>query len=264
MPIDAHGSLVDQTPMSTQSADITTHAPPNYGDHWHDPLWDGIEQTGFMTPAPQSGMNTPFGGLSRNGSSENLPSLDSLAQENGVTPAALSSRLQGLDLTANSRNSSFLRRQTGIAPGEATPQSIPAEEPTTADHPEVNLSASAPRSNPLSRRTSEEDNNTSSLPSAITSGQHTPEHIDYSDLELNKVPSYSTAVRTPARGASYAEVVPKYDDVLSSEFLRERTATMASEATNGSHHSHVMGNILEGRRRSHLPHIGFGHANAGR
>merc|ERR1712093_587968 len=110
MPLNDEGQLVDQTPMSTQSTDMTQHAPPLYGQHVLDQLYADMNNTGIMTPAPQSGMNTPFHGLSRAGSHENLASLNGVANQNGaVPPAALQSRLQNLDLNGMSRNSSFRR-----------------------------------------------------------------------------------------------------------------------------------------------------------
>ena len=216
MPLTADGCLVDQTPTSTQSADITSHAPPLYGEHILDQLYADIDQSGLMTPAPQSGMNTPFSGLSRAGSSENLASLGEMfSTPNGaVPPAALSSRLQNLN--AGSRNSSFLRRQTGTGSGGNTPHSVPHNDDVGYfDGPHSH------HSTPLSRRTSEEDNHNVSN---MNSGQHTPEHIDFSDLgDLTKVPSYQTAVRAPIRGMNYSDVVPNYDTAISAPPSPERT-----------------------------------------
>jgi len=213
MPLSADGCLVDQTPMSTQSTNIVQHAPPLYGQHILDQLYADMDQTGFMTPAPQSGMNTPFYNQSRHGSSENLAVQDGAAHPAGaVPPAALSSRLQTLN--ALSRNSSFLGRQPGNGTGSSTPHHQPRESDggyfgtngsngTNGD--------SGQQSNPLSRRTSEEDDHRATV-SNMTSGQQTPEHIDFSDLgDLTKVPSYATAIKTPVRGMSYTDTVPNYE-----------------------------------------------------
>lgn len=216
MPLSEDGCLVDQTPMSTQSTDITSHAPPLYGEHVLDQLYADIDQSGIMTPAPQSGMNTPFYNLSRSGSSENIASLDGTINPNGaVPPAALENRLQNLNLHTGSRNSSFLRTHPGLASGGNTPLSHPNYDPSTYFD-----SSSNPASNPLSRRTSEEENPMSNL----ASGQHTPEHIDFSDLgDLTKVPSYSTAVKAPARGISYSDAVPNYEAAVSTPSSPTRT-----------------------------------------
>src|SRR4051812_35238666 len=176
MPLSADGCLLDQTPMSTQSTDIASHAPPLYGEHVLDQLYADMDQAGIVTPTAQSGMNTPFYAQSRNGSSDNIASLDgAIEHPNGaVPPAALLNRLQDLHLNSSSRNGSFIRNQVGIASGSNTPHSAPHSDaiPSYFDN------HSNPQSSPLSRRTSEEENHTSNM----TSGQHTPEHIDYSDL----------------------------------------------------------------------------------
>jgi len=217
MPLSADGCLVDQTPMSTQSSDISSHAPPLYGEHILDQLYADVDQAGIMTPTVQSGMNTPFYSQSRNGSSENIASLNSAVDQNGaVPPAALLNRLQNLHLNSSSRNSSFVRAHPGIGSGGNTPHSAPHSDIVSSyfEH------HSNPQSTPLSRRTSEEDNNFSNL----TSGQHSPEHIDYSELgDLNKVPSYSTAVRAPTRGMSYSAALPNYEAAMSAPPSPERT-----------------------------------------
>lgn len=207
MPIDESGNLLDQTPNSTQSDDIHAHAPPLYGEHILDQLYADIDPSGIRTPAPQSGMNTPFYNRSRSGSVENLTSMDGIAS-NAVRPDALENRLH--DLNYSSRNNSFRRRNGTASSGHNTPQleeSGPnSYSDTTPDH--------IPTSNPLSRRTSEEDNH---LTPGIMSGVQTPQHIDYSDLDLCKVPSYTTAVKAPVRGMSSQDLrsLPDYNTAIS-------------------------------------------------
>lgn len=206
MPLNSDGCLVDQTPQSAQSAlDIGSHAPPLYGEHVLDQLYAGMDQPGLMTPAPQSGMNTPFYSHSQTGSSENIAPQSEPVDANGIiTPAALSSRLQSLDIA--SRNNSFPRMQNAFNSGGNTP------------HPEAGSSGSprpALSSTVLSRRTSEEDEHNSGF-SNLTSGQHTPEHIDYSELgDLSKVPSYSTAVRAPIPSTTSPAGLPNYEAAVS-------------------------------------------------
>ncbi|KAH9208685.1 hypothetical protein DL95DRAFT_394987 [Leptodontidium sp. 2 PMI_412] len=215
MPLNEEGQLVDQTPMSTQSTDMTQHAPPLYGQHILDQLYADMNNTGIMTPAPQSGMNTPFHGLSRAGSHENLASLNGVANQNGaVPPAALQSRLQNLDLNGMSRNSSF-RRVNGSG------HNTPAHRPMESEPGYFDQHNSEPNSNPLSRRTSEEEN---ARTSGMTSGQHTPEeHLDFAELgDLTKVPSYRTAVRAPVRGMSYSDALPDYVTAISAPPSPER------------------------------------------
>lgn len=200
--------------MSTQSTDMGQHAPPLYGEHVLDQLYADVGSTGIMTPAPQSGMNTPFNGLSRSGSAENLASLNGVANQTGaVAPAALSSRLQNLDLNARSRNSSFQRL---AGSGHHTP-SVSRQLDGSYFEPHSN---SEPNSNPLSRRTSEEE----TFGPTTASGQRTPdEHLDFAELgDLTKVPSYRTAVRMPARGMSYTDAVPDYNTAMSAPPSPER------------------------------------------
>jgi len=210
MPLSADGCLVDQTPMIP--TDIVQYAPPLYGEHILDQLYADMDQTGHITPTHQSGMNTPFYSQSQSGSSENLSSLNEATHPNGaVPPAALSSRLQNLNV--GSRNSSCFHRQPGSGSGGNTPRSLPHRDGEPAYFDQHNNSGQ--HSNPPSRRTSEEDDHRGRI-SSKTSGRHTPEHIDYSDLgDLNKVPSYSTAVKTPVRGMSHNDALPNYDAAVS-------------------------------------------------
>jgi hypothetical protein len=205
MPLNAEGCLVDQTPQSAQSIDIASHAPPLYGEHILDQLYAGMDQPGLMTPAPESGMNTPFYNHSRTGSSDNIASLNEAVDPNGViTPAALSSRLQNLDTA--SRNSTFTRMQNTLNSGGNTPH--PEAGSSDSPHPPLH-------NNVLSRRTSEEEEHNSGF-SNLTSGQHTPEHIDYSELgDLSKVPSYSTAVRAPIPSMTSPAGLPNYETAVS-------------------------------------------------
>jgi hypothetical protein len=238
MPLTEQGTLVDMTPSNTQSIDIQTHAPPLYGMHILDQLYADMDQAGLMTPAPQSGMNTPFHGLSRQGSSEDIagaaqsvPSSSYHSTDpSGVPPAALSSRLHNLNMSSSSRNSSFLRRHHLSSSGGNTPHYLPNE----ADAGYFD-STSPSHSTPLSRRTSEEEddglaishrgngNANEEVPSNLASGQHTPEHIDYSDMgDLSKVPSYQTAVKAPIRGINYSDALPNYDAAISTPPSPER------------------------------------------
>jgi hypothetical protein len=242
MPLTADGRLVDQTPLSTQSTDIVQHAPPLYGEHVLDQLYADVDQSGMMTPAPQSGMNTPFYNHSGTGSAENLAVLTSGPHPAGaVPPAALSSRLQNLNL--GSRNNSFRRLHRGESE-ENTPYSQPHNdgEPGYFDH-------SASHSNPLSRRTSEEERGGVSN---MTSGRHSPEHIDFSELgDLTKVPSYQTAVKTPVRGMSYNDALPNYEAAVSAP--PSPTRTFSGPITPGTEN----GESMNGLRRNPLSTMGF-------
>jgi arrestin-related trafficking adapter 4/5/7 len=191
MPLDEQGNLVDQTPeASAATAGSGSIAPPGYGEHVLDQLYEDVDVNGFQTPAVHSGVNSPYYSQSRAGSTENL---NGLVSGDGITAAALSSRLQTVSLDQSQRNSSF--------------NSISSVTYTT---PNPSGPASQSQSSPLTRSSSEEDSG--------QSGRTSPEHIDFPDLcELNKVPSYATAVRTPARSRvnSGGVALPDYQTALS-------------------------------------------------
>lgn len=244
MPLTSDGCLVDQTPLSTQTTNVVQHAPPLYGEHILDQLYADMDQSGLMTPAPQSGMNTPFYSQSRRGSHEDLSSsLSTAPHPNGaVPPAALSSRLQNLNAT--SRNNSFRRLPGGAGSGSNTPHPPPHSdgEPGYFDQP-----PSGQHSNPLSRRTSEEEQHNSM--SNPTSGYHTPEHIDYSELgDLSKVPSYTTALKAPIRSMSYTDALPNYDAAISAP---------PSPPEGSSHPGTPAAGLANGGRVNPLASMGF-------
>ena len=194
MPLDEEGNLVRQLPPGrTPESTNAIIAPPGYGEHVLDELYDDVDASGMQTPGVHSGVNSPFYAHSHAGSAENLAAaLSSTA----VPPAALSSRLQSMSLESSHRNTSLHSRTSGS--GGATP--LPANE--------TSHSSSQSHSAPLSRRASGEH----------SSGSNTPEHVDFPDLtELSKVPSYQTAVRTPVRPLQIAQgsALPNYETAMS-------------------------------------------------
>lgn len=211
MPLDEEGNIVSQqattsgerTPAESEIANL---APPGYGQHVLDQLYDDVDPIGIMTPSNiQSGINTPFYAQSRAGSSENLTIM---GNNGAVPPAALSSRLQNVSLNQSNRNSSFLSNSSRS--GNTTPFNPHLDEEHPSDW-------SQPHSTELSRRTSEDDHSHSY---SHTSTPPEPEHTEYLDLEeLSKVPSYTTATRTPLpRTNSYPGFfggLPDYQTALS-------------------------------------------------
>jgi hypothetical protein len=147
--------------------------------------------TGFQTPAVHSGFNSPFYGHSRTGSSENLAAFSLSA---AVTPAALSSRLADVSLDPSQRNDSY--QSVHNASGRASPTHGSSNTSQTPAH--------------LSRTNSEEEES-----STRSSGERA--QVDVAEFaELNRVPSYSTAVKTPARSRTQTSiVVPDYQTALS-------------------------------------------------
>ncbi|KAH8666723.1 arrestin domain-containing protein [Xylariales sp. PMI_506] len=238
MPLDEEGNLVSQEPSggsgerTTENDPSSNMAPPGYGMHVLDQLYDDIDPNGIMTPAGimtpggiQSGFASPFYAQSRAGSSENLAALT----HSGVAPAALSSRLQNVSLDPSQRNTSFT--SLGSHSGAATPYHIGLHD---GDH---TAESSQPHSTELSRQTSAEDH------SGVVSGHSTPEHVDEVDMEqLSKVPSYTTATRAPLpRTPSFTGslALPDYQTAVSGPNSPTRTpladplATLAT-ITEGS------------------------------
>jgi hypothetical protein len=158
-----------------------------------------MDLTGIMTPAVQSGMNTPFYSHSRGGSIENLAGLHNYSPNgangaNGApSPDALTNRLQNLHMSSRnpmSRNNSFRHLPENHSGGNTPHQQ------------------SGGQSVVQSRRTSEEEGD------RVLSSPPTPEHIDYADLA--KVPSYQTAVQAPPpRGISFDPTLPNYETAIS-------------------------------------------------
>lgn len=188
MPLDEQGNLLAQEPTNGDApADNNdpgaSLAPPGYGQHVLDQLYDDIDPSGIMTPpALQSGFSSPMYGMSRAGSHENLAML---GQTGAVAPAALSSRLQqhALDELNDNRHSGYFGAGRARS-GTTTPHDMPTEgEPSQSTSAE------------LSRRTSEEEH--TRAPSGVQTPAE-PEHNEFLSMaELSKVPSYSTATRTP-------------------------------------------------------------------
>lgn len=194
LPLDDDGNLVDQGLPTGSEIDHGAIAPPGYGEHVLDQLYDEMDMSGFQTPAIQSGVSSPFYIQSRAGSQENLAALVSGAP---FTPSALSSRLADVSLDPTERNTAFNAIALGSAP------------------------RTEPASTALTRSNSGEDDHAhhSGRQSGRQSGRHSPEniHIDESEFTvLNKVPSYSTAVRSPVVARSQAESfnLPDYQTAL--------------------------------------------------
>lgn len=210
MPLDDDGNLLHHTPQNTTPEEARTMAPPGYGEHVLDEIYTDVEVAGLQTPGVQSGVSSPFYTHSRAGSTENLASLLQMSNMSGITAAALQSRLQAVSLEASDRNDSF--QSLASASGGATPAYTHDSQAHSAPH-------SAPQSAPLSRQPSPEHHSPGSI---------SPAHGDVRNLtELNKVPSYQTAVRTPVKPLSRSSqngALPDY-----------RTATSAPTSPILSH-----------------------------
>lgn len=229
LPINEHNDLVDQTPQASRAAianDIANAAPPVYGKHTLDVLYSDMD--GYRTPGTAlSTPGTPYL-HSRHASSENLASLAAMANGNYVSPAALQTRLQDLragdsvipDLRGNEdseiqtlgrsrRNSSSGMNAEdyfhlhGHSNGSTHPQISPSPHEGRGSPGGPSHTPSAPDSNVMSRRTSEEED-------GPVSGARTP-FPQYDHMEdLARVPSYTTAVKTPLPRTASEMPLPTY------------------------------------------------------
>ena len=233
MPMDEQGNLVDQEPGAIAAEQtLSSMAPPGYGQHILDQLYDDVDMSGFQTPALQSGVASPFYSHSRAGSSENLASM---ADAGPIAPAALSSRLANVSLDPSQRNTSYSSLPT--ASGRMSPTPAPQASAERSDLPSAELS----RSNSSEER----------------SGQNTPDEIDI-DMsefaELNRVPSYATAVRTPVRSqVNLADLLPDYVTALSAprtppatDVTTETLSPISEDAAGESHNESLAGVALTG------------------
>ncbi|PHH62641.1 hypothetical protein CDD80_1336 [Ophiocordyceps camponoti-rufipedis] len=169
VPFDEQGNLMSQAHGSSSLAgqDAATMAPPGYGEHVLDQLYEDVEPAGLHTPGLQSGVSSPFYAHSRTGSADNLAVMANNALM--IAPAALSSRLADVSLDGPRRNSSYTSMHSDLVPGRSEP-----------------ASASLTRSNSREEQ----------------SRRNSADHIEMDEVDfadLNRVPSYATAVRTPAR-----------------------------------------------------------------
>ena len=255
MPIDESGNLVDQTPGGSQAADIGTQPPPTYRDHIFDQLYADIDNSEFRTPAPQSGISTPFYTQSRSSSAENVsPSMDVVAGTD-VRPEVLSHRLQNL-----SRNNSLVRHDGSIS-GVSTPlQYLHGSSASLHNSPRSidRRQNSQPTSAPLSRRTSGESSAAADN-STLPSGRQSPEHVDYSEMDLSKVPSYTTAVRAPPRvmNTSDLQSLPNYEEAISAPPSPPRGLSTLSTTQNASDLEAIANNRVSGTQLP-TPSAGMG------
>ncbi|OAA61068.1 carbon catabolite repression protein [Niveomyces insectorum RCEF 264] len=188
IPLDEQGNLTCPSGTSASADGFANTAPPGYGEHVLDQLYDDMDVHNLQTPAPLSTVHSPMYGLSRAGSSENLAAATASVP---VPPAALTSRLQDV-----SSREAVVQRNRGSTivtpPGSSSDLSSLAFTPAHPSHSHRSGHISNGPSVPVSRRNSNESHR---------SEHSDPEHIDYASLsELCKVPSYATAMKNPRVG----------------------------------------------------------------
>ena len=199
MQMDEAGNLVQQTPQGATAEQVNAIAPPGYGQHILDQLYQDVDFTGYHTPVVTSGISTPLYSHSRAGSSDNLAAM---AMSNAVAPSALASRLHNMSLESNNRD---------LAP---SPGAGSEESPSV----------------PLSRQNSDGNNSGPEAPEHI-------DFPDLS--ELSKVPSYNTAVKAPVRSQHPVEglVLPNYQMVIRPELPLMTIAEAPREGERESENS---------------------------
>ncbi|KAH7069650.1 hypothetical protein BKA63DRAFT_535835 [Paraphoma chrysanthemicola] len=175
-PNEDQSVVVDHNIISQQAFqdEVNQNAPPTYGLHQLDELYNDIDPSGFMTPGGyhsmmNSGANTPFYAHSRSGSAEDLASLDAVANGGGASAAALQHRLQNLNMSSD--QPTHFQPQRHHSSGDSTPQ-------TNGDQAYFDI----------------------------------PAATNYDMDALARTPSYNTAVRTPGRTPLVADVaLPTYE-----------------------------------------------------
>lgn len=139
-------------------------APPLYGEHRLDRIYEGIDPNDFLTPGVLSGVATPFNGTTHNASTENLSTLSHAAHS-----SALDSRLRNLQLN----DADFHPLSRPIIPQRHSSQE--------------NAEASSDHGTPFANGYTIDN-----------SGLHdSPPQPAYDMEALERKPSYATAIRTP-------------------------------------------------------------------
>lgn len=236
--------MISDAELNAQES--TPNAPPEYGRHQLDELYNDILTSGYMSRAG-SGSNTPFFAQSRHGSSENLQSLSALADTNytatngEINSALLQSRLANLQ-----ENSRFSRSPANHSPsGGNTPYNgttdhdLPLRPTPPSVNPYFNTASSHHSSGVQSRRNSGD--------SAGVSGIAGVHQQDYDLGTLSRVPSYGAATRISGAMTPFNEGPPSYIDATSrppSPIQRPSAAHVRSGVSTPT--SNSSGNTLTG------------------
>ena len=233
LPLDENNNMIHRA-SQTITAEALTSAPPMYGEHRFDQLYNDVDPSGYMTPAGGvSGIATPFYSQSASTSNENLASMDMMASGD-LPPSILQHRLNDLEVSGASR---FARDRSHASASEgATPEPEFQEGRQGEDATHLHSSGrsyfdsshgSTSRhsdSNPISRRVSEEDPWTA-----------TGHHVEFGSEEMSKVPSYSTALQ--ARAMPISDSLPNYQTAVSTSGPSpslSRTSSQAQIPTRGA------------------------------
>ena len=209
--------MVARVSNADASLAMENSAPPVYGEHLYDMIYSDLDLHYLATPSA-SASATP-GNISRSGSTADLTSLDG-----GVDSQAAANTLYNrLDSLTNPVSSLRNRSRSDQTTEEQTEQSYRAEEPghTQAQSTSMEyLNRAAQRSNSQTASSDEisrdavRSGSSGSNTLRPTSGVQTPVHLEYNNDELNRVPSYNTAVNTTTRMLWSADL-PTYQTAMS-------------------------------------------------
>jgi hypothetical protein len=260
--IDDNNTLIEDGAIARQQAadEFANQAPPLYGQHQFDRLYSDIDMSGYRTPGPMSGSATPFGALSRNISSEDLPSLEAITNGD-ISASALHSRLSHLHASRGTYSSSPGTADSHDLEHGATAQGLPADyfSPLNGHQSGGNSHSHSPENG--SRRASDEQER-DHLDSTVPSGMATPHQPQYMEVEtLSRVPSYTTAIRSTAR-TQYDSGLPDYDAAVLSSAPRPlpppQQAHLRSSGTSSPTRMPTLNETLHRPLYAHH-HISHGH-----
>lgn len=201
-----------------------------------------------------SGAVTPFGALSRNISSENLPSMNEVTNTD-ISASALHSRLAQVRASTNPHPPSPNEHSEGQSDNHL---SVPTDYFANPH----GSGTQTPASTMLSRRPSTEEHD------QIPSGMATPFCPQYAEVEsLSRVPSYSTAVRTTVKPRDSG--LPDYDAVVSGDSpplpqSPQRAHTRSGHRSPTLHFSAEVQQRLGLLHRRHSSHSSEGDERGGR
>lgn len=219
LPLNEQNQVMNPNDISIQVIqNLEQHAPPMYGEHQFDQLYSNVNPSGFVTPAGgASGINTPFNLHSRNTSMEDISSIGTAAEAE-LSANVLQNRLYNVQDHGSSRHARD--RHAAVVPGtlsaEATDEqssarnnSVPHVEPLSSSVGSTNRHSP---SDPLSRRTSDDD----ATPLGLRTLRPEAQHIEINDMnDIFRLPSYGRAVRTAVRTPAN-EGPPTYQAAISS------------------------------------------------
>ncbi|KAK9456673.1 hypothetical protein V1511DRAFT_219230 [Dipodascopsis uninucleata] len=250
VPVHDNGEELHLQPFN----DNDTNAPPCYDDHIYDRLWEDIPTSGLNTPSA-SGANTPRI-RSRRNSGENADALGFTALDS--QRAQLHAGLSALALSQANNSDSYFPSRT---PGSSTPLGVMTPITNFNEDGTVGFIGL--------------DQATNSHHSRGASPMGSPRvpitddgalELDFSSL--SKVPSYSTAIRTPVSEDMVAWL-PTYDSEVHSGPSSARSSGPPSRASSppasinrsasavqlssqGNGHGHGLSHSSNSRSRSHF------------